>query len=221
MRVIVLVLVLANLVYASWYWTMERPLRLQQVQPGNLSSTAVVEADQGLSLLSEIEHPRLRYRDVCFELSGFADNERRTVLLERFRQAGLEARGSEREVVEESRHWVLLPPELVAEEEDILLTRLQENNIDSYLISGGELDQGISLGIFTDRERAENLSESLLAMNFSPEIREIERTRSESTIYLGPLSEGLKGGQNWPEYLNLPSGLEVTEKLCETIAPQL
>lgn len=79
----------------------------------------------------------------------------------------------------DAEYWVHVPPRKNRSDAVDTLHRLQQQNIDSYIITQGDLAEGISLGLFHSKESAERLTARLQQMDFDVAIREIGKTRTE------------------------------------------
>lgn len=106
---------------------------------------------------SGIEVPRPT--DFCIEL-GWFDDER--AALGALGQIDIAGRVEELSVEERERelaplHWVIIPPLPSREEALSLFRRIQREGIDSYLVTEGEQENAISLGLFESRSAAEGV----------------------------------------------------------------
>lgn len=97
----------------------------------------------------------------------------------------------------ESDYRVLIPPATSPEEAFRKLRELQASNVDSYVITQGELTLGISLGVFSAAEGAEVLKNRLSNIGYEAEIIEIERQSRSYWIELRDEQYGLLEASNW------------------------
>ena len=87
-----------------------------------------------------------------------------------------------------------------------------------YLITRGMLENGIALGVFSERVDAETARIAVQELGYVPEIEEIPRSTGEIQVQLQVLEQNV---QENPAWLDLTVGrpdLSITENLCETIA---
>ena len=78
--------------------------------------------------------------------------------------------------------WLIISPsESKVEAESILMT-LRQKQIDSYLITDGEYRNGITLGVFSERENADGYQEKLQEKGVESVL--IPRAREEKTAWL-------------------------------------
>lgn len=78
-----------------------------------------------------------------------------------------------------SEHWVHIAPRPSREAAMRLLRELQARNIDSYIITQGELADGISLGLFRVEASAKKVQNELQALGYPAEIRVVNDTQRE------------------------------------------
>lgn len=110
-------------------------------------ATAPVMVDASTQAVSEAP--------VCFGVGWLeSEEEARTLpLSEAFSPAGVISR----EVALSPFHWVVVPPLASRQAALARYRQLQERNIESYVVTTGEQENGISLGLFRTREAAERL----------------------------------------------------------------
>lgn len=78
-----------------------------------------------------------------------------------------------------SEHWVHIPPRSSREAAMRLLRELQGRNIDSYIITQGELADGISLGLFRVEASAKKVQSDMQALGYPVEIRVVNDMQRE------------------------------------------
>ncbi len=93
-----------------------------------------------------------------------------------------------RSVVVKTESWVYLPP--LANKKMALrkLKELQKRKIDSFVITEGELANGISLGLFSQQESVDRLLEKLAKKKIIPKVKSLERKRNQIWL-MAPLSK--------------------------------
>ncbi len=97
---------------------------------------------------------------------------------------------------------------------------LSANNlmIDSFLISQGDLANGIALGLFSEQANAANVKSQLETIGYDVLIQEVASVREELNVVIAELeSEAIFQG-HWVEIQRARPYLRAVEKLCETIA---
>jgi hypothetical protein len=116
-------------------------------------------------------------------------------------------------------YWVYLAPEISEREALRRLHEVQAKKIDSYLIPNGELANGISLGMFSEKAEASARVQEIRDQGYQPEVREVPSTISEIWVAL-PISEAEKiDPEIWVNLLQQQSGLEKRQNYCLGVAP--
>ena len=115
-------------------------------------------------------------------------------------------------------YWVYLAP-LVSRQASLRqLRELQSRNIDSYIITVGDLSNGISLGIFSRKDSAESVVSRLQALDYRASIRELPRAHRKYWVRVESL-----GRPHVDERLLLTmardfSGLQHRQMNCASVA---
>src|SRR5690606_2058873 len=87
--------------------------------------------------------------------------------------------------------WVYLPP-LVSRQASLrLLRELQSRNIDSYIITAGDLTNGISLGIFSRKDSTESVINRLREVDYDALVRELPRVHRKYWVRVDGASREL------------------------------
>ena len=98
------------------------------------------------------------------------------------------------------------------------LRELQAKKIDSFLVTEGELANGISLGFFTNKSRAEAVYKQRKAQGYEPEIKQVPRSHVEIWL-VSSQAEGEKiSDKLWKTIKEGNSDLERRKNYCNTIA---
>ncbi len=229
MRWVFLLLVMANGFY-YWWWQQSRPLPEQAVlsaaddgagalqllselraEPVAVAPTAA--AADALALagsVSQAPPPALvEQQPRCWQLGPFDQERQADRVREALLASGASAQRVSIAVARDPDYWVHLGPfssRALALER---LRELQARGVDSFLIGGGELENGISLGLFSSRERAEAVQ------------RRHRKQGQSARIHLVPRSDERVGlrvtvtADSQLEHLPVPA---VEKKLCESIA---
>lgn len=117
--------------------------------------------------------------------------------------------------------WVHIPPLPGREVAIRLLRELQGQNIDSFVITQGELANGISLGLFGKEASANKVSSRLLQAGYETRIKELPR--QPRTFWLELLEDhASKITENmWQTFANDYKDLKILEKSCKGIASEV
>ena len=115
-------------------------------------------------------------------------------------------------------YWVYLPPFASRDEARRRLAELQARGIDSYIIPKGELENGISLGVFTRRDLAEARLAELKRLGLSVDLYSIERSHREHWVMLGESEEHKLDESVWLALLRENISLRRRQNLCSDVA---
>ncbi|WP_312247074.1 SPOR domain-containing protein [Stutzerimonas nitrititolerans] len=175
MRWLLLLLVVLNLLFYVHH--LQAPNRTAKMQ-----SPADVASGSGIRLLSETELPARRQQShaptgeaACLFLGGFDDVSLASALRQRLLSLDIASTLRSIDAAAGIDYWVYLPP-LVSRQASLRqLRELQSRNIDSYIITVGDLANGISLGIFSRKDSAESVVNRLQEVGYQALIRELPR----------------------------------------------
>ncbi|WP_334079277.1 hypothetical protein [Microbulbifer sp. M83] len=237
MRWIVLVLFLANVGVFAWLQTSGHA----PVTPDAAVTTAPpAEAGDTIRLLSELDRDELESRDsaapaprapassgalttegragtagaVCTLVGPFEEGYQGEDVVQRLRALQLDAELREVEVPGQMRYWVYLEPLSSRREAFNRLRELQAAGVDSYVIPKGSLTHGISFGIFSERDRAQLLSDELRAQGIDAQMREEPQMIAEQWVVLAPGAADALAGDFWAQLqLDYPE-LDRRQNLC-------
>ena len=185
MRWVFLSLVSLNLLVMVWFWRDQAGMTDAHAQVDKAE-----QQGQGLILLSEVSQSQLSYKTKqvsdtsvedkrCYSVGPFKDEDDAKFLGIRAEALGFESEMRSLATGGSIEHWVHIPP-LVSRQQSLqLLRELQSRGVDSYIITQGELAEGISLGLFRNKQSAENLTNKMLAMDYSVVIKEVLRGEKE------------------------------------------
>lgn len=173
-----------------------------------------------LQLLGETSQPRAPETTEdppvtdCFVLSGFSSPEEARRWREGQSLAEEQARSRSVTVALPPYYWVLVPPLDSRQAAVSRLAEIQKQGVESFVISEGPQQWGISLGLFETRDKAE----ALLASRRRGGIKEAvlqQRPRSRVLYAL----EGAESLQSAARNRQLkPNGLALSLRACEGVA---
>ncbi len=121
-------------------------------------------------------------------------------------------------VVSEPGYWLHLLPEKSRKEALRRLSELQARGIDSYVIPDGNLANGISLGMFSDKARALVMEKDIEEQGYKPKIVGVPREQKELWVFL-PEGEAAKiGDEKWLKMISTENLLEKRQNVCTDLA---
>lgn len=195
MRLIFIFLLAANILLYMWYQQQDitslahldhSAVNLQAVQQGE-TIRLLSELGTEEMVAAEDQGPR------CFLLGGFAQPERARQLEQRLLSLDISARVAVTDEVQGVDYWVYIPPLSSRQAALWQLRELQARNIDSYLITEGELSNGILLGTFTSSDSAMSVKDKVVLAGFEAGVRELPRAYKEYWVLVDRRSQRLVG----------------------------
>ncbi|WP_207888500.1 SPOR domain-containing protein [Pseudomonas sp. 30_B] len=193
MRWFFLFLLALNVFYYVWH-QQQAPLRPKEIAPLSLFHSE----QKNIRLLSEsAEAPQRRQTDekpavapasACAYLGSFAAEDRAKQLVQRLLSLDVQASVQAVNAAAGMDYWVYLPPLASRQASLWQLRELQARKIDSYIITEGDLTDGISLGIFQRKDSADSIVERLKAAGYDALIRELARSQHDYWAQVAPES---------------------------------
>ena len=190
MRWLLMLLVVLNLLFYLHHINKQPP----KVAGELVTPPASEEAD--IQLLGETKPleprgPSGHEGSVCVYLGGFDQESVALDVEQRLLSLDIDASVKPIDEAAGTDYWVYLPP-LVSRQASLRqLKELQSRNIDSYIITVGDLSNGISLGIFSRKDSAESVVSRLQAINYMASIRELPRTHRSYWIQVRGIQQRL------------------------------
>lgn len=222
MRWSFLLLLVLNLFYYVWH-QQQAPLRAKEILPLSLYRGA----QQDIQLVSETEHPQARGESVgmdaetntaCLFLGGLEEESIAHAVEQRLLSTDIKASVEILDAAVGLDYWVYLAPLASRQASLRQLKELQARKIDSYIISQGDLVNGISLGIFPRSDSAQSVMQRLREAGYEPMLRELARAHRNYWVKIAPESRVLVSdallGRLAEDFL----GLEHQLMPCEGIA---
>lgn len=177
--------------------------------------SAVILEEALTSPFMEVENQESNL--ACIALGDFENVTISNALVSELRQKGLQARVELQEQIE-SEYRVYMPPFSSDAAGRKTLGNLMGRGIDSFLITEGDLTQGISLGVFSSQTLAFNLQEQLASEGYATSIQESLRSNTEFWIVITAATSSKLEALSQP-LLNSQPTLKQSENLCQIIAP--
>lgn len=243
MKAIFLTLVVANLVAFGVLWwqsgTAEVPAAVAAYQPApTAASLQLLGGPQGErnpqtpapARQRVVDEPVTNERTVggaaisdrsespCTLVGPFKKHLSAEYFVEHLQALEVEASVVLLEVPGKPNYWVYQKPESSRKTALRRLHELQAKGVDSFVIPKGDLENGISFGVFSDIKRAEVRAAEIHAMGYAAEVRPRPRTFEEIWVSVTRAEAGKVGPESWLELLNREPGLEKRENFCPAVA---
>ncbi len=197
MRWLFFLLVLLNV----FFWVQHQyqsPVRIKEVVPLD----AYDRSRPNITLLSESSPPSRKSAGQsassdggCLFLGGFDEESPALSLEQRLLSLDIQSEMQRVDAEVGVDYWVYLPPLASRQASLRQLRELQSRNIDSYIITVGDLANGISLGIFSRKDSAEGVVARLSEVDYSALVRELPRKHTRYWVQVSPDSPDQLGDE--------------------------
>lgn len=175
-------------------------------------------APKALSIPISTAQPLVINEPLCTLVGSFKRLLKAEYFVERLQSLGLSAQVKNLVVNSEPGYWLHLPPEKSRKEALRRLSELQRRGIDSYVIPSGNLANGISLGMFSDKQRAEAMKDKVGSQGYTSEIVSVPREQKEIWVFL-PQGEAAKlDDERWAELLSSEEYMQKRQNVCSDVA---
>lgn len=231
MRWVALSLVLLNVGYFAWGMFQQSRMSYH-TRVGN--GVPREEAGRRLELFSERQQAQSSHQAViaessppapvsdedtqCLFLGPFASAAQADQLQQRLFAIGVSSRERADENDQQSDYWVHIPPLPSRDAAIRQLRELQAQKIDSFVITQGELANGISLGLFSRKESATTVSRRLMEAGYPVAIKSLPKAPEKWWLELSDEEEGKLNERFWGEVAHQHPGLKKLKKSCKSIA---
>lgn len=237
MRAIFILLLAANFAFFGYQYFF---VSKHEVSPDAKVKVEASANERGLRLLAEQEDlSRLQARakpDTKIELPA-ASNEKSEAefctmigpysqllqaeyAVERLVALGAAAHITPVEIKEGESYWVYLKPEVSEKEALRRLYELQKKNIESHVITKGELSNGISFGRFADYVEAEARSAEIKNQGYDVNIKMLPKMIQETWVVIDSGFAEKIDETVWADLLTKESALEKRQNFCLGVASQ-
>ncbi|MGE6794225.1 SPOR domain-containing protein [Pseudomonas guineae] len=223
MRWMFLWLIVLNLFYYVWH-QQQAPLRVTEIAPLNL----VQDSKRDIRLLSESNKAARRElvevkpaEAVCLFLGSFELMADASAVEQRLLSLDIQSRVQSMDAAAGVDYWVYLPPLASRQASLRQLRELQARKIDSYIITQGDLANGISLGIFPRSDSAQSVMQRLRDAGYEPSLRELTRAHRSFWVRISPQSRRLADDSVLQRLAFDFKGLEQQLMPCEGVARAL
>lgn len=223
MRAVFVILLAVNLAVAGWYGFGSAERTAPTLIPPR-------EDGERLVLLGEMNSAALRQTVIkpvaagdkgdakCLLLGPFKTENTSDIAKDRLAAWDVPAKLSEIEVKDGLAHWVHLQPEISRKAALRKLRELQSKKIDSFVIPDGELENGISFGVFVNLALAEALQGKIEALGYPAKIQDIKRTRMERWLVIETQFAQYVDDSMWGKLQDIEKGLDRRQGYCPGVA---
>jgi len=155
---------------------------------------------------------------VCSMIGPFKEKVSARQIKDRLKALDIDVVTYQLKLPEKPDYWVHLGPMRSRREALDMLRELQAKKVDSFLITEGELVNGISLGFFTREELAQAIQKQRREQGYDAKIHQIPRFSSQLwEVFVGDRYNKLTQ-DIWQKVKAGTEGLELRKNSCDLIA---
>lgn len=235
MRWTVIFLVFANLSYFAWgsyhesrggYWLPEESDAYEALGERLVLLAETIEAHSlspgDMSVVNPLMDSSIQSRrklvNECLVVGPFANVVEVDELQQRLFAVGVSSHERADENSQQQDYWVHIPPLPSRDAAIRLLRELQAQRIDSFVITQGELANGISLGLFSRSESAKTVSRRLTDAGYGVAIKSLPRAPEQWWLEMDSAVESRLSTSFWGETADQFPDLKKLKKSCKSIA---
>jgi hypothetical protein len=194
------------------------PAAAESPQAGMADDAGVSQSAEDASIASGELAVASQQQQMCLLVGPFKEEVSGRQMIGRLAALDILARLQTIEIPGKPDYWVHLPPQLSRRAAIKLLRELQAKSVDSYLITEGELENGISLGFFTDQSRADKVYSQRIKEGYQAEIKTVPRIYTEIWVLLAPAEADKFSEPLWEKISEGDRQLERRKNYCDKIA---
>jgi hypothetical protein len=185
-RALIVLLLLANIAFLAWSRWIAEPLRSPVTPAVNAPRLVLAsEAPAAAAPQAVVLDPDTR----CVSVGPFLDLTEAARASTRLRELGFEPRQRVSEGTVWSGYWVALERLEGREAAEEVVERLRRFGVtDAYIMPGSEDGVTVSLGLFSERQRALRRLDEVRALGYAPAVAERQRTGNVYWIDVSILS---------------------------------
>lgn len=236
MRAIFILLLLTNVAFFGYQYFFADE---NDVVVSQKNKAAVIPAGDQLQLLAEQEGalvPRTKIHaeakvgapvvgekqnaEFCTMIGPYSQLLQAEYAVEHLVALGVAAHITPVEIKEGESYWVYLKPEVSEKEALRRLYELQKKNIESHIITKGELANGISFGRYADYVDAEARSAEIKKQGYEVDIKMLPRMIQETWVVVEAGFAEKINETVWVDLLAKESALEKRQNFCLGVASQ-
>lgn len=222
LRWLVIGLLLCNVVF--FLWELQAPGGFVAPQPETADADGMrlkLLGEQGVQRASgdsRTQAPTTPSIPVCHMIGPFKEKISARQVKDRLKALDIEVATYQLQIPEKPDYWVHLGPMRSRKEALDVLRELQSKKIDSFLITEGELVNGVSLGFFTREELAQAVQKQRHEQGYDAKIREVPRFSQQLWEVMDAEQYNKFSDELWQKVRAGTEGLELRKNSCDLIA---
>ncbi len=227
MKAIFILLLVINTVLAGWNIIdgvsdqgSNASIAVTERARPHLPSLEVLTKEQldNLKVLSTSNTSDPVFEELCSMVGPYKNLARADILIERLSALDVNAQLETLEIPIEPAYWVYLPPLPSKDSAYRKLSELQTLGIDSYVIPKGNLNNGISLGLFNEYSGAIAKKEDLEAKGYAVEIHEEQRTIAQNWVVAKSSESAKITPKTWSSLISGQENVGYQQNFCPAVA---
>jgi hypothetical protein len=155
---------------------------------------------------------------ICHMIGPFKEKISARQIKDRLKAVDVEVKTYQVQIPEKPDYWVHLGPMRSRREALDTLRELQAKKIDSFLITEGELVNGVSLGFFTKEELAQAVQRQRREQGYDAKIRKVPRNSLQLWEVMDAEQYSRFSDALWQKVKAGTEGVELRKNSCDLIA---
>lgn len=155
---------------------------------------------------------------LCTLVGPFPKLLRAEYFVEQLQSLGVDSEVRSIVVSSEPGFWLHLSPEKSRRDALRRLSELQARGIDSYVIPDGNLANGISLGMFSNKKRAQIMEKRIKEQGYQPQLIDVPREQKELWVFLSRVESSKIGDEKWLKLISAKDLLQKRQNVCADLA---
>ncbi|MFT7491394.1 MAG: hypothetical protein ACI80S_000981 [Pseudohongiellaceae bacterium] len=188
------------------------------------SITLLIEAErssanvQPIAAVPSTSTIKPEHSSLCTLVGPFSRLLSAEYFLEKLQSLGVNSEIRSIVVVSHRGYWLHLVPEKSRKEALRRLSELQARGIDSYVIPDGILANGVSLGMFSNKSRAQIMKAAIESKGYKPKIVDVPREQKELWVFLQKGEAAKIGDEKWVMLISAEDLLQKRQNVCTDLA---
>ena len=191
---------------------------VEEVQVASSVNTQLAAVRETASIPGMSSGASAGEKALCEMVGAFRNKREAASFIERLIAVGAVARQKEMVLPAGPGYWVYLEPSETSKAAFRKLKELQSRGIDSYVIPKGDLANGISLGMFSQKNLSEMRVKEMKNVGLEPKLEVVERTYREFWVMLDQGEESKISQITWTRVLDGFDSVERRQNFCLDIA---
>lgn len=232
MRLIFIFLLIANLAFFIFAYFIDdesvpAPAPSNKKLLQNIDNNLVLLTEkEGSSAPAQVQKKSVSHQvssgekssDLCTMIGPFVQLLHAEYMVEKLAALDVAAQITSVAIKNGDAYWVYLPPEMSEKEALRRLYELQKKNIESYIITKGELTNGISFGRYADNLEAEEKMKAIKEQGYEAQIKAIPKAINETWVLLSPGADDKISQSTWLDLMSQQQNLEKRQNFCLGVA---